>query len=804
MENKLQKNSGQIFTNDDVFIGYVTGSDPQMEIGLWEYNNEKQLINTNEYIKDIPIPDMWVGTLHYDETAKENEDKYFVMCNISQNLSVANNNMNLCKMLADIKPSTTNNDPNHLKGLYLRSDANNIHAIFNGGHIETGNTDLYIAPTTLEYMSNSEKIQTLSNKNLNIIYNTNVYGGLCAETTKITTSQDNKSNVLIGFNDPGNVSSSNSWSNDFPNSIDNITNKGGYPLVVRAYDKTGSNLSKSALVFGPSDIYALTEDNGKTISNTLCLQHRINYFGNVSIGNNLSIGYSGNNNQDSGKITLINNNTDSIIESIKYEGNPLKLVANVLSLNPNGGLVKIGSDGLKITGSLDVSKNTSTDETTTYTLSVNSNGTTVTGTTTLNDNLILNSKSSDGSYYSNKIIFQRNTLYDGWNDWYMYGNDSGQLEIGCMQSNKEISLITSTYSNDTNKSINFNGTVKSDRYYNLSGDSMISICDDPNTWTCSPDPGTIIVGHTNNDTLLRCNKNVIFGNESNNDNIKIDLSMDGVDSIDDIMNHLKSNYWGTITLPNIVTQSYPEYSQTIDMNNGNDDIWGSEKNNTKTYTNTKNFVNSSAFTSKSKNATINIPKMTYNMSLDFKNNDSAGSSTLTTKITVKNVIYYLTKEGSETKISQKTISINETNSSTASRGISNTTTVEFDVTETNLNPNNLDEDTKYYLNMSIEYEISIKRSSTSVYWTSYQIGGLKFKIPSRILKFQQTYEKSIGDKQYTIITKYGIISGSNINNAWGLLTLSDGIPALYCFYNDEGEIAHKSKSVNSIVSTIWP
>ena len=209
MESKLQKNSGQIFTNDDVFIGYVTGSDPQMEIGLWEYNNEN-LINTNEYIKDIPVPDMWIGTLHYDETAKENEDKYFVMCNISQNLSVANNNMNLCKMLADIKPSTNNDDPNHLKGLYLRSDDKNIHAIFNGGHIETGNTDLYIAPTTLEYMSNSNKIETIPNKNLNIIYNTNLYG----EATITGNLYISKDIIPIETDIISNIGDSDNWFNN--------------------------------------------------------------------------------------------------------------------------------------------------------------------------------------------------------------------------------------------------------------------------------------------------------------------------------------------------------------------------------------------------------------------------------------------------------------------------------------------------------------------------------------------------------------------------------------------------------------
>jgi hypothetical protein len=75
------------------------------------------------------------------------------MCNISQNLSVSSNLDNLGKMLNSIKPTTVNNDPQALRCLYIpqkMDDKNStVHALYNGGHVTDGNTDLYLSPLLL-------------------------------------------------------------------------------------------------------------------------------------------------------------------------------------------------------------------------------------------------------------------------------------------------------------------------------------------------------------------------------------------------------------------------------------------------------------------------------------------------------------------------------------------------------------------------------------------------------------------------------------------------------------------------------
>lgn len=401
METTLPKNSGQIFTNDDVFIGYVTGSDPQMEIGLWQYDDKGQLTNTNKTIKDIPIPDMWVGTLHYDETAKENEDKYFVMCNISQNLSVANNNMNLCKMLADIKPSTNNGDPNHLKGLYLRSDANNIHAIFNGGHIDPDNTDLYIAPTELKYMSNSEKIQTISNKNLNIIYNTKINGEL-----NVTNTTTLNNNLIISSN-----SSINLGLTDY-----NTPNQCGI-----SYNEDGE---KNLCFYGKYDSVS---------GNQIPIIKSIRYFnsGGFEMANRIRFRNSGTQIYDK---LFIGSNDYTIIEKDKLQNGPTLFVyggAQIISNTALNGGLTVGTEnspkpttlygkltvksGAEITGDLTVSAtNISSGK-----LTVTSNGVTIFGNILPGNNATYNLGSD-----STGKVYKWNNVYANTFNGALIGNAS--------------------------------------------------------------------------------------------------------------------------------------------------------------------------------------------------------------------------------------------------------------------------------------------------------------------------------------------------------------------------------------------
>lgn len=100
----------------------------------------------------------------------------------------------------------------------------------------------------------------------------------------------------------------------------------------------------------------------------------------------------------------------------------------------------------------------------TNTLNINplGGGVNIGGTTTLNSDLILNSiKHNDTpTYSSNKIVFCRGNQTDGYNDWLMYGNTNGQLEIDCSRSGlSDGKIMTLSCDNSGNKSVNVVGKI---------------------------------------------------------------------------------------------------------------------------------------------------------------------------------------------------------------------------------------------------------------------------------------------------------------------------------------------------------
>ena len=200
----------------------------------------------------------------------------------------------------------------------------------------------------------------------------NVTGGLQATTKKpnivdmtggTPDTTDGKSNVLFGHNNPG-----NSGLPDFPLAIE----KAGYPLVIKSTTSTGTT-DPGYMVFGPADIYAVKKGivNSKDaiIPNTLCLQHRNKYFGDVQIGRNLKIGdYTETKEDDGTGGNLIirepfdtDGNVNKALVIKKSDENPAdyRINKDKLTIFSNGNIVTEGSatigSTLLVTGSCKIS-----------------------------------------------------------------------------------------------------------------------------------------------------------------------------------------------------------------------------------------------------------------------------------------------------------------------------------------------------------------------------------------------------------------------------------------------------------------
>lgn len=154
---------------------------------------------------------------------------------------------------------------------------------------ETGHTDLTLSYISQIYSDNIE----ISADTLKLSGQTSITDGLHS------TASAAYSNVLLGVNNPG--------ANDtgFTDMGTDIT-KNGYPLVVSTPAQMAEDGEGKCLVFGPGDIYALQKDNenGGYKSSTLYLQHRSDYFGDVLIGRDLTVGYFGEGGGVGGNLTV--------------------------------------------------------------------------------------------------------------------------------------------------------------------------------------------------------------------------------------------------------------------------------------------------------------------------------------------------------------------------------------------------------------------------------------------------------------------------------------------------------------------
>lgn len=310
----------------------------------------------------------------------------------------------------------------------------------------------------------------LTQNTSNTFFNTRLYN-LCA---RIGSHEDAADAMMKGFIIPDGKTS------------DETGETGGHALYEGTFDKEASGLylvhtNKIGNIQHGGEKIAL-ENNGTPLNvyyNTSISGSATVSKGMVLSGNNPGAGGAWSNDEFVGKNAPLIINTDGAdittaekliigpadIYCVNQEYKPTTLCINqrpgaevVLGYN----IMKVNDSGVGVGGDLGVTGNATISGDATITGITTLNDTlTVNNTTTLNGDLILNSRSSGSSYYSSKIIFQRNNLNDSWNDWYMYGNDGGQLEIGCIQSNNSNSVVTLSYTNSGAKSMEVDAGITS-------------------------------------------------------------------------------------------------------------------------------------------------------------------------------------------------------------------------------------------------------------------------------------------------------------------------------------------------------